>query len=83
MFFASDNAGPMHPSVLEAITRANRRIYAALTDSLLSPHRQRLDELLKSVRDPVAVLRQVRPELLDALLHEREDTLTRVDEDGL
>ncbi len=25
----------------EAITRANRRIYAALTDSLLSPHRQR------------------------------------------
>jgi hypothetical protein len=31
----------------EAITRANRRIYAALTDSLLSPHRQRLDELLK------------------------------------
>ena len=31
----------------EAITRANRRIYAALTDSWLSPHRQRLDELLK------------------------------------
>ncbi|HCF1766392.1 TPA: Tn3 family transposase [Pseudomonas aeruginosa] len=31
----------------EAITRANRRIYAALTDSLLSHHRQRLDELLK------------------------------------
>jgi hypothetical protein len=31
----------------EAITRANRRIYAALADSLLSPHRQRLDELLK------------------------------------
>jgi hypothetical protein len=31
----------------EAITRANRRIYAALTDSLLSLHRQRLDELLK------------------------------------
>ncbi|MBU5686729.1 DUF4158 domain-containing protein, partial [Citrobacter sp. S44_ASV_140] len=27
----------------EAITRANRRIYAALTDSLLSPHRQRKD----------------------------------------
>ena len=31
----------------EAITRANQRIYAALTDSLLSLHRQRLDELLK------------------------------------
>ncbi len=31
----------------EAITRANRRIYAALADSLLQPHRQRLDELLK------------------------------------
>jgi len=31
----------------EAITRANRRIYAALTDPLLAGHRQRLDELLK------------------------------------
>jgi TnpA family transposase len=31
----------------EAITRANRRIYAELTDSLLPVHRQRLDELLK------------------------------------
>ena len=31
----------------EAITRANRRIYAVLTDSLLAPHRQRLDDLLK------------------------------------
>ncbi len=31
----------------EAITRANRRIYAALTDPLLAVHRQRLDELLK------------------------------------
>ncbi len=31
----------------EAITRANRRIYATLTDSLLLSHRQRLDELLK------------------------------------
>ncbi len=31
----------------QTITRANRRIYEALTDSLLSPHRQRLDELLK------------------------------------
>lgn len=30
----------------EAITRANRRIYAALTDSLSAVHRQRLDELL-------------------------------------
>ena len=31
----------------EAITRANRRIHAALTDSLETVHRQRLDELLK------------------------------------
>ncbi|HRF74657.1 MAG: Transposase, TnpA family [Candidatus Accumulibacter phosphatis] len=31
----------------EAITRANRRIFAALTDSLSAAHRQRLDELLK------------------------------------
>ena len=31
----------------EAITRANRRIHVALTDSLLPVHRQRLDELLK------------------------------------
>ena len=31
----------------EAVTRANRRIYEALTDSLLTTHRQRLDELLK------------------------------------
>jgi TnpA family transposase len=31
----------------EAITRANRRIHAALTDTLTSAHRQRLDELLK------------------------------------
>ncbi len=30
----------------EAITRANRRIYAALTESLSTVHRQRLDELL-------------------------------------
>lgn len=31
----------------EAITRANRRIYAVLADSLSAPHRQRLDDLLK------------------------------------
>lgn len=31
----------------EAITRANRRIHAALTDPLSNEHRQRLDELLK------------------------------------
>ncbi len=31
----------------EAITRANRRIHAALTDPLSDEHRQRLDELLK------------------------------------
>ena len=31
----------------ESITRANRRIYAALTDVLLADHRQRLDALLK------------------------------------
>jgi TnpA family transposase len=31
----------------EAITRANRRIHAALTDPLTTDHRQRLDELLR------------------------------------
>ena len=31
----------------EAITRANRRIHAALTESLTSAHSQRLDDLLK------------------------------------
>ncbi|QHK18994.1 Tn3 family transposase [Pseudarthrobacter psychrotolerans] len=31
----------------EAITRANRRIYAALTDALSADHRRRLDDLLK------------------------------------
>lgn len=31
----------------EVITQANRRIYAALTDSLSSDHRRRLDDLLK------------------------------------
>ncbi|MCE2969710.1 MAG: Tn3 family transposase [Burkholderiales bacterium] len=31
----------------EAVTRANRRIYAALTDSLSDTHRLRLDDLLK------------------------------------
>jgi TnpA family transposase len=31
----------------EAITRANRRIHAALTDSLTTAHHQRLDELLR------------------------------------
>ncbi len=31
----------------EAVTRANRRIHVALTDSLETIHRQRLDELLK------------------------------------
>jgi len=30
----------------EAVTRANRRIHAALTESLTTEHRQRLDELL-------------------------------------
>lgn len=31
----------------EAVTRANRRIYAALADSLLAAPRQHLDDLLK------------------------------------
>jgi hypothetical protein len=31
----------------EAVTRANRRIHAALTNSLSVVHRQRLDELLQ------------------------------------
>jgi hypothetical protein len=39
--------GVMERICAEAITRANRRIHAALTDSLTRCHRQRLDELLK------------------------------------
>jgi len=35
----------------EAITQANRRIYAALTDRLTVTHRQRLDDLLKRKDD--------------------------------
>ncbi|MBC8406371.1 MAG: Tn3 family transposase [Planctomycetes bacterium] len=35
----------------EAITRANRRIYTALTNSLSAIHRQRLDELLQRKED--------------------------------
>jgi len=35
----------------EAITQANRRIYAALTDRLTATHRQRLDDLLKRKDD--------------------------------
>ena len=35
----------------EALTQANRRIYAALTDSLSAKHRQRLDDLLKRKDD--------------------------------
>jgi TnpA family transposase len=35
----------------EAITRANRRIYSALTDSLSPGHYQRLDDLLKLKED--------------------------------
>ena len=31
----------------EAITRANRRIYEALSESLADTHRRRLDDLLK------------------------------------
>ncbi len=39
--------GVMERICAEAITRANRRIHAALTDTLTSVHRQRLDEFLK------------------------------------
>ncbi|MBA2658069.1 MAG: Tn3 family transposase [Nitrosospira sp.] len=39
--------GVMERICAEAITRANRRIHAALTDTLTTLHRQRLDELLK------------------------------------
>ena len=39
--------GVMERICAEAITRANRRIHAALTDTLTSVHHQRLDELLK------------------------------------
>jgi TnpA family transposase len=39
--------GVMERICAEAITRANRRIHAALTDTLTNVHRQRLDELLK------------------------------------
>jgi len=49
----------------EAITRANRRIYAALTDSLLPVHRQRLDEHIERLKAwqaldlPAGIERQV------------------------
>lgn len=39
--------GVMERICAEALTRANRRIHAALTDPLETGHRQRLDELLK------------------------------------
>ena len=39
--------GVMEHICAEAITRANRRIHAALTDTLTSVHRKRPDELLK------------------------------------
>ncbi len=39
--------GVMERICAEAITRANRRIHAAFTDTLTSVHRLRLDELLK------------------------------------
>jgi TnpA family transposase len=59
----------------EAITRANRHIHAALTDSLLLRHRQRLDELLKrkdgSKVTWLAWLRQspIKPNSLHMLEH--------------
>lgn len=34
-------------AIAEAVTRANKRIYAVLTDALTESHRQRLDNLLK------------------------------------
>ena len=59
----------------EAITKANRRIYAALTDSLLPIHHQRLDNLLKLMGDSkitwLAWLRQspIRPNSRHILEH--------------
>ena len=38
-------------AIAEAVTRANQRIYAVLTDALSESHRQRLDNLLKLRND--------------------------------
>ena len=46
--------GVMERICAEAITRANRRIHAALTDTLTRVHRQHLDELLKRKEDSKA-----------------------------
>ena len=43
--------GAIDRGCAEAITRANRRIYAVLTEQLLPVHRQRLDALLKRKED--------------------------------
>lgn len=69
----------------EAITRANRRIYKALTESLTDMHRQKLDDLLK-IKDGsnltwLAWLRQspVKPNSLHMLKHiERLKTLQAI-----
>jgi TnpA family transposase len=69
----------------EAITRANRSIYKALTDSLTDAHRQKLDDLLK-IREGsnltyLAWLRQspVKPNSLHMLKHiERLKTLQAI-----
>jgi TnpA family transposase len=59
----------------KAVTYANRRIYAALTDSLSADHRRRLDELLKRKEDSkttwLAWLRQspVKPNSRHMLEH--------------
>ena len=59
----------------EAITQANRRIYAVLTDSLTTEHRRRLDSLLKRREDSKSTrlswLRQspVRPNSRHMLEH--------------
>jgi hypothetical protein len=70
----------------EAITRANRRIYKALTDNLTDTHRQKLDDLLK-IREGsnltcLVWLRQspVKPNSLHMLKHiERLKTLQAIE----
>lgn len=49
MFFASDNAGPAHPNVIEAITRANDGYAAAYgNDTLMDALRDRIRELFEA-----------------------------------
>jgi len=49
MFFASDNAGPVHPAVIEALAAANRGYASAYgTDALMDGVRARIREIFEA-----------------------------------